>query len=467
MTKKIISPITRINGFWKIDIEVENGFIVSAKSSGIFYRGMEQILLGRDPRDAVYLTQRICGICSTAHGIASSVALEEAFKVTIPKNAVIIRNIIFGADLLQNHIRHFYLLHMPDFMRGPDKPPFIPRYKTGYRIPRNIEQKMFDNYLKAIDISRKNHEMVVLFGGKIPHNHGILAGGASVPPDTDKIRLYESMLNETIDFIDNRLLGDMEILDKYYPDYNEIGVRPMNMFDFGMFPKAANSQESYLPSGLIKGGKEQKFETGKITEHVRHSWFKTEVPKHPQTGRTEPTMEAPDGYSWVKAPRYDGRPMETGPIARMWLSGDYRRGVSTMDRMMARVKELHKVSHMIKEWLKELEPGKPIYKEYEMLKEAEGVGTIGAMRGGLGHWIKIYGGRISHYQIITPSAWNCSPQDDDGNPGPVEESLIGSPVDDIDNPIEVGRIVRAYDPCLACAVHAIDLRKNKASTITI
>src|SRR5690606_22557801 len=144
-------------------------------------------LQGRDPRDAVYLTERICGICSTAHSMAASLALEDAFKIKPPRNGIIIRNLIFGADLLQNHIRHFYFLTIPDFVRGPDRPPFTPRYEVDYRLSKAESEKIYENYLESIHISRTAHDMVTIFGGKIPHNHGILAGGATVTPTGDNI----------------------------------------------------------------------------------------------------------------------------------------------------------------------------------------------------------------------------------------------------------------------------------------
>jgi len=455
---KIISPITRLNGFWRIDVNIENGQVVDAYSSGIFFRGIEKILHGRDPRDAVYLTQRICGICSTAHGLASSLALEDAFKIKPPRNGIIIRNLLFGADLLQNHIRHFYFLTVPDFVRGPDRPPFVPRYEVDYRLSRTESDKIYENYMESIHISRAVHDMVTIFGGKIPHNHGILAGGATVPPTADNVRMFMSLLQKVRSFVQNKMMADLEKIATAYEDCYKIGIGTGNLMAFGMFPHPDKKDDFYFKPGIIIGKKREKLDAMAITEHIKYSWYRASPPLHPEEGETQPDTGKEDAYSWVKAPRYKGHPVEGGPLARLILSGDYKGGHSAMDRIAARVMEANIVSEMMEEWCRQLEIGKPVFTPYDMPANAEGIGMVEAMRGGLGHWMRMRAGRITHYQIITPSAWNCSPRDDEGRRGPVEEALIGTPIEDFDQPIEVGRVARSFDPCLACAVHMIDMK---------
>lgn len=458
MPVKIISPVTRLNGFWRIDVNIENSRVVDAYSSGIFFRGIEKILLGRDPRDAVYFTERICGICSTAHAIASSLVLEDAFKIKPPRNGIIIRNLIFGADLLQNHIRHFYFLAMPDFVRGPDKPPFTPRYEVDYRLTKTQSEKIFENYMESIHISRAAHDMVTIFGGKIPHNHGILAGGATVPPTGDNIRMFLSLLSRVQAFIKNKMTADLEILAEAYSDYYKIGIGTKNLMAFGMFPHPDKEDDFYFKPGVLSGGKREKFNLKAIHEHVKHSWYEDSTPLPPEKGETVPDTGKAGAYSWVKAPRYNGLSVESGPLARLTLSGDYNGGYSVMDRIAARVMEAKIVSQLMADWCLDLEIGKPIFTPYEISGDAEGVGTVEAMRGGLGHWMRVRAGRISHYQVITPSAWNCSPRDDRGKRGPIEEALVGTPIKDFEQPIEAGRVARSFDPCLACAIHMLDMK---------
>lgn len=457
MAEKIqISPITRINGFWDIEILVDSGRIQEAWSSGIFFRGFEEILKGRDPRDAAYLTERICGICSTAHAIASSRAIENALGIQVPDNGILLRNLSFGADLLQNHIRHFYLLTIPDFIEGPAKPPFVPRYEGGYRCSVQETERLLDSYNKHFDFARMTHEMVTIFGGKAPHQHGIIAGGATAVPSVDKIQKFMSMLDKVLEFILSRMIPDMETLARVYEEYYQLGRGYGNLLAYGNFAIPGKKDEFVMPSGVLTDGKITPLDPDKIREHVHNAWYKQTEPTHPSEEATDPDPDKESGYSWVKAPRYDGKPYETNPIAHLWMKGDYRNGISVMDRMMARVLEAKQVAGYMKQWLKELVPGLPVYQPFDMPdKEVEGVGYTGAMRGALAHWVRFRGKKILNYQIVTPSAWVCSPRDDKGNRGPVEEALVGTPIADIKNPIEVGRVARSFDPCLACAVHII------------
>jgi hydrogenase large subunit len=458
MTEKIrISPVTRINGFWNLEVEVKNGEVSDAWSSGLFFRGFEQILQGRDPRDAAYLTERICGICSSAHAVAAANAIEDALKIEIPRNAKLIRNLSFGADLLQNHVRHFYLLTIFDFLKGPEIPPFVPRYENAdYRLSKQETDRVVENYRQHFEIARMTHEMVTIFGGKAPHQHGIVAGGVTTHPTVDKIQKFLGMLDMVRAFIADKLIPDLELLANKYDDYYEIGRGYENLLAFGNFAVPDKPGKFVMPFGVYRDGKMEKFDQAKITESIHNSWYAEDKPSNPEAGKTEPDLDKQAAYSWVKSPRYDGVPIETGPLAHLWMRGDYRNGFSTMDRLMARALEAKFVADLMREWAKELEIGKPVFQPYDFPgHEVTGIGYTGAMRGALGHWVRFKGQKILNYQIITPSAWVCSPRDDKGQRGPVEQALIGTPVPDPANPIEIGRVARSYDPCLACAVHLL------------
>ncbi len=428
----------------------------------MFFRGFEQILQGRDPRDAAYLTERICGICSTSHAIASAQAVEDALKIEIPKNAILLRNLTFGADLLQNHLRHFYLLTILDFVKGPDNPPFIPRYDGDYRLSPTETHRIMESYRQHFELARLTHEMVTVFGGKAPHQHGVIPGGCTAHPTVDKVQKFMGMLDLVSAFITDKLIPDVELLALRYDDYYQIGRGYENLLAYGNFPVPGQPGKFATPFGVFIGGKFYKFDPTKILEHIENSWFIQDKPQNPRAGKTEPNPDKETAYSWVKAPRYDGKPFETGPLSHLWMSGDYTRGISTMDRLMARVLEAKLVADLMKQWLKELEKDKPVYEPYEIPdREVEGAGYSGAMRGALGHWVRFKSKKIIHYQIVTPSAWFCSPRDDNGVRGPVEEALVGTPIADPVNPIEIGRVVRSFDPCLACAVQLIKINGEK------
>lgn len=457
MPKKItISPVTRINGFWRLDVHVDNGKVVDAYSNGIYTRGLEKILEQRAPKDAVYLSQRICGICSSAHAVTGSLAVEQAYNLKVPRNGVLIRNMIYGADLLQNHIRHFYFLTIPDFAEGPDEPPFTPRYKAEYKFSKGETDRLYQNYMESIDLSRKCHEMLTIYGGKAPHNHGILPGGSTVPPTADNIRLFLSRLQQVTKFINEKMVPDMELLARRYPEYYQIGQGPEVMISYGMFQREDKEKEFYFKPGVVINGEVHKLNHKLISEKVKYSWYKDEdAAEDIMKADTHLEPEKEGAYSWIKAPRYQGKSVQTGPLSRLWITGDYRNGISTMDRLYARVLEAKKVALLMEEWAHKLEPGKPIYNKHKPLRNGTGIGLFEAMRGALGHWVEIENYRVKKYQVITPSAWNMSPRDDDEQLGAVEQSLLGTPVADTENPIEIGRVARSFDPCSSCGAQLI------------
>jgi hydrogenase large subunit len=129
--------------------------------------------------------------------------------------------------------------------------------------------------------------------------------------------------------------------------------------------------------------------------------------------------------------------------------------LSALGRHAARALEAKLVADAMADWVLQLKPGEPVYFDYELPDEAEGMGLTEAARGALGHWIAVKDGRIANYQCVVPTTWNASPRDDRDQPGPVEQALQGVKVRDEENPFEVVRIVRSFDPCLACAVHLV------------
>lgn len=450
-----IGPITRANNTVAVEVTIDNKKVVDAKCSGIFFRGFEKILQGRDPRDASYLTQRICGICSSAHGTAASLALEAAAGVHPPRNGTILRNLIFGADLLQNHLRCFYINNLPDYVPGPGLGPFRPRFSKGYRLSERENNVLTEHYFQAVEMSRVAHDMTTLLGGKAPFPHGLLAGGSTVPPAADIIMTFRFKLKKIINFIKDKMIPDVYTLAEGYPECFENGVTRPNFLEFGLFSRPGAGEGTCFPAGVVLEGKPQNFDSSEVLEHLSNSWYAGEQPEHPVRGNTSPCRDKEGAYSWVKAPRYRGKPVEGGPLARLWISGNYRKGISTMDRHIARTMETEIVGNMMEEWLEGLVLDEPVFHPFEVPRDADGAGLTGAMRGPLGHWIRIEKGRIAHYQIITPSAWNFSPRDDAGIMGPVEEALIGTIIEDENEPIEVGRVIRSFDICSSCSTHVI------------
>ncbi|MCX7927035.1 MAG: nickel-dependent hydrogenase large subunit [Candidatus Omnitrophica bacterium] len=451
-----IDPVTRIEGHLKITVEVEDGKIVDAYSSGTLWRGIEVILRGRDPRDAAQITQRICGVCPMGHGTASILCLDDAFKVTVPDNGRIIRNLLLAANHVQSHILHFYHLAALDYVQGPEVSPFIPRYKGDYRLPKKVNDQYVEHYLQALEVRKKCHEMLAVFGGKMPPQMTMVVGGVTVQPTVDSIASFLWRLRQIKEFINNVYIPDVLAVAEVYSDYKKIGKGHGYLLSYGSFPLDAQGKNKLFKAGRWYKDRILTFDAGKITEDVKYSWYKDDnTGKHPYNGMTDPEPEKKGAYSWLKSPRYEGQPYEVGPLARMWVNGDYRQGISVIDRHAARAFEAKKLVEAMEEWLLQLKPGEPTCTAAKVPDTAEGMGLTEAARGALGHWIKISKKKIENYQAVVPTTWNACPRDDKGIRGPIEEALVGTPIADVDNPLEVVRIIRSFDPCIACAVHLI------------
>ncbi len=487
-----IDPLTRIEGHLAIEAVVDGGVVKEARSAGTLFRGFEIILQGRDPRDANRLTQRICGVCPTAHATASAFCLDNAFGLNgkLPKNGKLLRNLIFGCNFMQSHILHFYHLAALDYVDAVGAvgslAPFVPRYEGDYRISGKANAELVNHYLRALDIRRKCQEMLAIFGGKMPHNVGIVPGGVTEKLSEEKITNFLWRLNEVRQFIDNAYIPDIIAVAKAYNDYFGIGKGCRRMLAYGGF--------ATVDGGLFKAGvvnedlKFEQFTEKNITEDVKHSWYAdSSSGKQPGQGETKPEPKKKKGYSFIKSPRYKGQVCELGPLARMvcnYVQADSKTTelidsllgqfnaqpdvlFSVLGRHAARALETKLVADTMVEWLQQLKPGEPVIVDSEIPEQADGVGLTEAPRGAVGHWISIKDRKIARYQVITPTAWNASPKDDKDQPGPIEQAITGTKVRDSANPFEIVRIVRAFDPCLACSVHLLDARGNESGLLKV
>jgi hydrogenase large subunit len=504
MAKIVIGPLTRIEGHLKIEVMVENGVVKDAKSSGALFRGFEILLRGRDPFDAQHLTQRICGVCPTAHASAAALNLDSAFGIAdkVPENGRIIRNLIQGANFIMSHILHFYHLAALDYVdvtkvakydgkepaltsvkefigRALDAGdmamlgPFYPRYEGDYRLPDDIDRAAVSHYVQALNMRRLAHEMSAIFSGKMPHNVAIVPGGVTANPTVDDIADFMWKLQELRNFIDNVYIPDVLAVAEVYSDYFEVGKGCGNLLSFGVFDLETKEKNLARRKRLLSQGttsaadlKYHPLEPSQITEDVKNSWYKSPSGLHPSQGQTEPDRSKKDAYSWVKAPRYNGGVYEVGPLARMAVT--YAAGEPTVQKLVndtlahfgakpealfsvlgrhaARALECKFIADKMPDWLLELKPGEPVCAEWTTPDEGEGMGLWEAPRGVLGHWISIKDKKIANYQCVPPTNWNVSPRDDKGTPGPIEQALIGAKVKDESNPFEVVRIVRSFDP---------------------
>ena len=482
-----LDPVTRLEGHMKVEVEIDDhNKVIEARSTGNMFRGFEAMLKNRDPRDAVHFTQRICGLCPVSHGMAAVKAIEASKGFTPSKQAVLMRNLIQGGNFVSDHILHFYHLSLLDYVKGPDKSPWQSGFNTDMRFSKAESSKIFDNYVKALDIRRKAHQMVALFAGRIPHVRSIMPGGITKVPTADEINEYKSFLSEVKNFVNNQYYEDVQKVASVYKDYFKIGKGYGNLISFGVFPVDSDGNTKDLfRSGRYTDGELLNVDLTKIKESTKYSWYEGNDSLSINSEGTNPDINKADAYSWVKATRYVDIPHEAGPIARMWINGDYKNGISVMDRHVAKMLEAKKLVNALSIWIDNLKsyPANPdgattgsayrtdLYDpkmhSFSYINSGEGVGTTEAPRGALLHYVKYdidpsktTQSIIKNYQVITPTCWNASPRDNKGKRGPLEEALIGVTINDVNNPVELMRIVHSFDPCTACAVHIMTPDKS-------
>lgn len=503
VTRINIDPITRIEGHLAVSVEVEAGRVARAFCKGEMFRGFEVILKGRDPLDAQQITQRICGVCPVSHGMASVLAQDQAYGIVPGDNGRLVRNLILGANYIQSHIIHFYHLSAVDFVdleaitlyQGGDAAlndlktwvlsrkfstaaypaaPFFPRYEGDYLAGVDANVTAIKHYLDGLHLRALAHKMGAIFAGKLPHVASLVPGGVTEQVTARKIAAYGAMLEELRAFIDRCYLPDVVSVASAFPGYFQWGRGCGNFMAYGAFPETSDGAHKFLPGGVVAGGRLTPFDPQRITEDVTHSYYRSPSGLAPSAGQTVPSPGKEGAYSWLKAPRYQEMVVEVGPLARTLVSyhkggnADLRKQVdrllsrlnltpadldSTMGRHAARAVECKLVADQCALWLDQLKPGAPAFTDFTIPVQGRGVGLTEAPRGALGHWLTIDDHRIANYQCVVPTTWNCSPKDDKGRPGPVEQALIDTPIADAAQPIEAARVVRAFDPCIACAVH--------------
>ncbi|PLX69282.1 MAG: hypothetical protein C0602_07675 [Denitrovibrio sp.] len=477
MAKTIsIEPLTRIEGHMKVETHVEGERVADAKISGQMYRGFEKFLEGRHPVDAARIAQRVCGVCHEVHGVASILALEELYKNPSPKNGQILRDLILGLHLVTDHFLHFYTLCVPDFVdftkileyNGNDtnintlkswviktKPQFVLKRNAGnYISDTNTCLTMINNYFQALKVRSKGASGIALLGAKAPFTHAVLPGGVTTDISPDRLMQYFNVLEEVKNFAMNHYIPDVMELASRYPEYFDIGVSYNSFYANETFKVLG---EPVFKGGVILNGSEQSFSFGNVKEFYDNSFYDS---------KGEPAPKKSGAYSWTKSPRYSGEPVEVGPLARMIVNKDeyfYKTmkklggkvQSSTMGRHVARAVESRNIIEHLYLLLDAYKFGEPNIKQVDFDKKVSGVGTgfSIAARGALIHQIEADKGKIVRYNMIVPSTWNFGPMAD-GKIGVAEKALIDTPVKfSSNNSIEVGRVIRSYDPCTACSIH--------------
>ncbi len=483
MTRRIVGPFNRVEGDLEITLDIEDGRVAAARVNSPLFRGFEQMLLGRDPRDAIVLTPRICGICSVAQSMASALALAAAQGIEAPPNGDLMRNVILGAENAADHLTHFYVFFMPDFARKiyEDEPWHAvvePRFRA-------VDGAAIRDMLPAR--AAFMHVMGTL-AGHWPHTLGLQPGGTTQAIDAAAQARVLAIIAAFRRFLESRLYGDRLEAVAALSSASELVAwsrRPGPAAgDFATFLRIAEALElgklgrgcdrfmsygaytvdgaHHFRSGVFEAGTALSLDPSFITEDLTCGWFQRgNGPRHPSRGVTMPDADAPAGYTWCKAPRLGGNVVEVGALARQVVDGHplmrdlvAQDGGNVVSRVVGRLVELARLVPVLEDWTRRIMPSEPFYRQGDMPSEAEGAGLIEAARGSLGHWISVRHGRILNYQIIAPTTWNFSPRDGAGTPGACERALEGAPVRSGEtDPIAVQHIVRSFDPCMVCTVH--------------
>lgn len=561
-TRIVIDPVTRIEGHLRIDVEIDNGTVKNSWASGTMWRGIEKILVNRDPREAWIYAQRFCGVCTTVHAMASVRAVENALSLEIPLNAQYIRNLILIAHAMHDHIVHFYHLSALDYVdvvsaiKGDpaqtsalaeslspwsrnsklefkavkDKVTgFVQRgnlgiFANGYwghpamRLDPNVNLLALTHYMQALEFQRISNQVVAILGSKTPHIQNLAVGGVANAINLDnqstlnmqKLASIKGMLDQVTQFVEEVYFPDACAIAAMYPDWFKYGAGVKNYLAVPDLPLDVKGTAFDLPGGMIFDGTmstlvpitthtNERLING-ITEGVTHSYYKGGADLPPWKGETDPeyTDWADNGkYSWVKSPRFEGRPVQVGPLSQVlvgyqgkhaltqkWtnkalgiINGLSKRNFtvndfqSTMGRTVARAIRSAVLAELaVKHWqllVDNIAGGDTkIYNEPVFpVGEIRGVGFHEAPRGSLSHWAVIRDGKIANYQAVVPTTWNAGPRDEKNQKGPYEASLIDNPVADPEKPLEVLRTVHSFDPCLACAVHTVDMNGNPIATV--
>ncbi len=377
--------------------------------------------------------------------------------------------------------------------------PFANAYwgHPAYKLPPEADLMACAHYIEALRLQARTARMHAIFGGKNPHPQSLVVGGVTCVADlkADRIAEFLYLARETQDFIKNVYIPDLLAVASFYKDWGAIGGTS-NFLAWGEFPLTEKEPESlYMPRGVMMKrdfAKVKMADQNKVTEDVTRAWYEKGSAKHPYKGETKPMKEDPKyrpgkgKYSWFKAPRYEGEPCEVGPLARVLVA--YAKGhkdikpvvdsvlktlgvpatalFSTLGRTAARGIETLAIGAKVETWTMDLienikNGDTKTYQSHEIPDSGMGVGLNDVPRGALGHWVKIKGKKIEKYQYVVPSTWNLGPRDAKGKLGPVEEALIGTPVADPKQPLEILRTVHSFDPCIACGVHVIDAESNQ------
>ncbi len=480
-TRLIVGPFNRVEGDLEVRLEVANGAVAAAYVSSPLFRGFERILEGRDPFDALVIAPRICGICSVSQSQAAALALAGVQGLVPTPNGQWATNLMVATENVADHLTHFHLFFMPDFARAAYAGrPWFAQAEARFKAGQGTSAR------RMMEARATLMHILGLLAGRWPHTLALQPGGVTRRAEArDTMRLLAT-LGAVRAALEDRLFGaplervaalsDRDELEAWRAtgpggDFRlfleiaaDLGLERMGraydaFLSYGAYPTPTGP---LYAAGRFEAGSLHPVDPMLITED--HSFARMEhraQPHHPFAGTTIPDGMDETGYTWCKAPRLEGRPFETGALARQVISAQpllrdlvAHGGGNVFSRVIARLVETARTLIAMEGWVRALEPEGPWCAQGEMPAQGQAAGLTEAARGALGHWLQVEGGKIARYQIIAPTTWNFSPRDAAGLPGPLEAALVGAVVTPGETtPLSVQHIVRSFDPCMVCTVH--------------
>lgn len=488
MSRLLVGPFNRVEGDLEVVLDVQDGRVASAHVNATMYRGFEQILQGKAPHDALVYVPRICGICSVSQSVASARALADLGGLVMPPNGQHATNLMLATENLADHLTHFYLFFMPDFVRTV----YAGRPWHAEAL-RRFDPHAGEQVRQATAMRQRWLTLMGTLGGKWPHTQAVEPGGSTRAIDAaERVRLL-ARVREFRSFLERQLFaapleavaaleseaalwawhaqspmggngGDLRFFLTLVRDLGleTLGPGPGRCLSYGAYPQPGGGWA--LPGGVWRAasGGTEPVALRSITEDATHAWLAhAREPLYPLHGLTRPEPDKPGAYTWNKAPRLGGEVVETGAIARQLTSGMplvtdvvLRHGSTVYTRVLARLVELARVVPLMESWLQAIAPTEAFCVPADLPDEGHGIGLTEAARGSLGHWLVVQDGRLANYQIVAPTSWNFSPRDAQGTPGALEQALVNAPVlAGETTPVSVQHIVRSFDPCMVCTVH--------------
>jgi hydrogenase large subunit len=388
------------------------------------------------------------------------------------------------------------------------------------RLSPEVNLLAVSHYLQALDYQRKVNQIVAILGSKTPNIQNLAVGGVVNAINLDneatlnmtKLYAVKTILDEVAAFIEQVYFVDVCAVAAMYPDWLGYGKGVTNYLSVPDLPVDRAGRQFDFPGGTIMNGDlgtvreikafDEPYFRENVSESIAHAWYDGDWSRHPWEEDTEPKYSKFDDngkYSWVKAPRFDGKPMQVGPLAQVlvgfalgheptvrWAKKTLETagkvaGVnlgpevlhSTLGRHAARMIRTCVISELAqRQWKLLVENiGKgdtDIFNPPTFpAGEQRGFGFHEAPRGTLSHWIVIRDGKIHNYQAVVPSTWNAGPRDEKEQAGPYEASLVGNPVANAEQPLELLRTIHSFDPCLACAVHTMDPEGKEIARVKV